>query len=43
MSFEKFSKSYFGNNYEKAKKNFELATGCERLEFKKKVPQRGHK
>ena len=38
MSFKKFSKSSFGNNYEKARKNFELATKRERLEFKKKYP-----
>ena len=35
MSFGKFSKSYFGSNYEKARKNFELR---ERLEFKRKYP-----
>ena len=35
MSFGKFSKSYFGSNYKKAKKNFELATTRERLEFQK--------
>ena len=38
MSFGKFSKSYFGSNYEKARKNFELATKRERLEFKQKYP-----
>ena len=38
MSFGKFPKSYFGSNYEKAKKNFELATKRERLESKKKYP-----
>ena len=38
MSFGKFSKSYFGSNYEKARKNFELATKRERLEFKRKYP-----
>ena len=38
MSFGKFSKSYFGSNYEKARKNFELATTRERLEFKKEYP-----
>ena len=38
MSFGKFSKSYFGSNYEKARKNFELATNRERLEFKRKYP-----
>ena len=37
MSFEKFSRSYFGSNYEKAKKNFELAKR-ERFKFKKKCP-----
>ena len=38
MSFGKFSRSYFGSNYEKAKKNFELATRRERLEFQRKYP-----
>ena len=38
MSFGKFSKSYFGGNYEKARKNFEMATTRERLEFKRKYP-----
>ena len=38
MGFEKFSRSYFGSNYEKAKKNFELATKRERLGFKRKYP-----
>ena len=38
MSFEKFSKSYFGSNYEKAKKNYEEATKREKLEFKRKYP-----
>ena len=38
MSFEKFSKSYFGSNYEKAKKNFEQATKREKFEFKRKYP-----
>ena len=38
MSFGKFSKSYFGSNYEKARKNVELATKRERLEFKRKYP-----
>ena len=39
MSFGKFSKSYFGSNYEKARKNFELATTRERLEFKTRDPR----
>ena len=38
MSFGKFSKSYFGNNYEKARKNFEQGTKRERLEFERKYP-----
>ena len=38
MSFGKFSRSYFGSNYEKAKKNFELATKREKPEFKRKYP-----
>ena len=38
MSFGKFSRSYFGSNYEKAKKNFDQATRCERLEFQRKYP-----
>ena len=38
MSFEKFSKSYFGSNYEKAKRNFDQATKREKLEFQRKYP-----
>ena len=38
MPFEKFSRSYIGNNYEKAKNNFELPTKRERLGFKRKYP-----
>ena len=38
MSFEKFSRSYVGSNYEKAKKSFELATKRESFKFKKKYP-----
>ena len=41
MSFGKFSKIYFWNNYEKARKNFELATKRERLEFKEMYPSVG--
>ena len=38
MSFAKFSRSYFGSNYEKAKKNYENATEREKLKFKEKYP-----
>ena len=38
MSFGKFSKSYFGSNYEKAKRNFDRATRREKLEFQRKYP-----
>ena len=38
MSFGKFSRGYFGSNYEKAKKNYELAIKRERFEFKRKYP-----
>ena len=38
MSFGKFSKSYFGSNNEKARKNFDLATKRKRLEFERKYP-----
>ena len=38
MSFGKFSRSYFGSNYEKGKKNYEQATKREELEFKRKYP-----
>ena len=38
MPFRKFPKSYFGSNYEKAKKNFDRATERKRLEFERKYP-----
>ena len=38
MSFEKFSRSYFGNNLEKAKRNYEAGVAREKLSFQKKYP-----
>ena len=38
MGFEKFSKSYFGVNYEKAKRNYELGVSREKLSFQRKYP-----
>ena len=38
MPFEKFSKSYFGSNYEKAKRNYESAVEREKLKFKREYP-----
>ena len=35
MGFEKFSKEYFGTNYEKAKRNYEAATLREKLNFQR--------
>ena len=38
MGFEKLSKSYFGSNYEKAKRNYELGVLREKLSFQRKYP-----
>ena len=38
MGFEKFSKSYFGSNYEKAKRNYELGVSREKFSFQRKYP-----
>ena len=38
MGFEKFSKSYFGENYEEAKENYETGFTHERLSFQRKYP-----
>ena len=38
MSFEKFSRSYFGENYEKVKKNYETGVALEKLSFQRKYP-----
>ena len=38
MGFEKFSKSYFGRNYEKAKRNYELGVFREKQNFQRKYP-----
>ena len=38
MGFEKFSKSYFGSNYEKARRNYELGVSREKLSFQRKYP-----
>ena len=34
MGFEKFSRSYFGKNYEEAKENYETGVAHERLSFR---------
>ena len=38
MPFEKFSRSYFGSNYEKARENYESAVDREKSKFKKEYP-----
>ena len=38
MGFEKFSKSYFGSNYEKARRNYEAGISREKLSFQRKYP-----
>ena len=38
MSFEKFSRSYFGSNYEKARINYESAVEREKSKFKREYP-----
>ena len=38
MGFDKFSKSYFGSNLEKARKNYEAAVAREKLSFQRKYP-----
>ena len=38
MPFEKFSRSYFGSNYEKARKNYESAVDREKSKFEKEYP-----
>ena len=38
MPFEKFSRSYFGSNYEKAKRNYESAVDREKSKFKREYP-----
>ena len=38
MGFEKFSKSYFGVNYEKARRNYEVGVSREKLSFQRKYP-----
>ena len=38
MSFEKFSRSYFGSNYEKARKNYQSAVDREKSKFKREYP-----
>ena len=38
MGFEKFSRSYFGKNYEKSKKNYETGVAREKLSFQRKYP-----
>ena len=36
MGFEKFSKSYFGSNLERARKNYEAGVAREKLSFQRK-------
>ena len=38
MGFEKFSKSYFGSNLEKARRNYETGVAREKLSFQTKYP-----
>ena len=38
MPFEKFSRSYFGSNYEKARRNYESAVEREKSKFKREYP-----
>ena len=38
MSFGKFSKSYFGKNYKKAKRNYRNGVAMEKLKFQRKYP-----
>ena len=38
MPFEKFSRSYFGSNYEKARRNYESAVEREISKFKREYP-----
>ena len=38
MGFEKFSRSYFGENYEEAKENYETGVAHERLSLQRKYP-----
>ena len=38
MGFKNLPKEFFGNNYEKAKRNYELATSREKIKFKQKYP-----
>ena len=38
MPFEKFSRSYFGSNYEKTRRNYESAVEREKSKFKSEYP-----
>ena len=38
MGFKNLPKEFFGNNYERAKRNYELATSRERTKFQEKYP-----
>ena len=38
MPFEKFSRSYFGSNYEKARRNYESAVDREKSKFEREYP-----
>ena len=38
MGFQKFSRSYFGENYEEAEENYETGVAREKLSFQRKYP-----
>ena len=38
MNFEKFSKSYFGSNLEKVRRNYEVGVAREKFSFQRKYP-----
>ena len=38
MGFKNLPKEFFGNDYEKAKRNYELVTSRERTKFREKYP-----
>ena len=38
MGFKNLPKEFFGNDYEKAKRNYELVTSREKIKFQQKYP-----
>ena len=38
MGFKNLPKEFFGNHYERAKRNYELATSREKIKFQEKYP-----